>query len=179
MSLMVTYTLGTGQARTPDPRPERETMKNSGILLAAIAALMITGGTPAIANATDAQQPEVPAAPQEFRPSAGEWVCTVYASDPRKNGDFIEGDGSQSCVGAGFGPTELEVVIQRYRGMWLWETVKSMRTEGAPYLTQPIAFDCRGQGSQLYRIVATGKAEGGRYSQSVRSEEEKRFVCGG
>lgn len=111
--------------------------------------------------------------------TAASWVCTVYSSDPRKSGIFLEGDGSQFCSGAGFAATKITVKVQRSR--WYgWQTVRTQITSWSSASFRElvdVAYDCSGDGTYTYRIVTTGYANGVTYSQSVQSLNYLRVSC--
>ena len=110
--------------------------------------------------------------------TAASWVCTVYASDIWKSGEWAEGEGSQFCSGAGYSPIMIRTQIQRDR-WWGWETVKtdtSSWTSGYMITLLP-GYDCDGDGTFTYRLVTTGWAAGGAYSQNVQSLNYVRFSC--
>lgn len=111
--------------------------------------------------------------------AAAAWVCTVYSSDPRKSGIFVEGDGSQFCSGAEFAATKITVKVQRSR--WYgWQTMRTQSTSWSSAAFQElidVAYDCSGDGTYTYRIVTTGYANGGAYSQSVQSLNYLRVSC--
>ena len=109
---------------------------------------------------------------------AAAWVCTVYASDPWKSGSEIEGDGWQSCSGAGYAPSHIKVSIQRSR--WYgWQTMWSYTSPwtSADWDSATVWYDCSGDGTYTYRVVTTGWAQGGQYSQSVQSLNYLRVSC--
>jgi hypothetical protein len=110
--------------------------------------------------------------------AAATWVCTVYADDIWKSGEWAEGEGSQWCSGAGYGPQMIRTQIQRGR-WWGWETVKTDTSSwtSAYFLTLLPGYDCDGDGTYTYRLVTTGWAAGGRYSQDVQSLNYVRFSC--
>lgn len=106
------------------------------------------------------------------------WVCTVFASDPWKNGSEIEGDGWQSCSGAGYAPSHIKVSIQRSR--WYgWQTMWSYTSPWTSddWDSATVWYDCSGDGTYTYRVVTTGWAQSGRYSQSVQSLNYLRVSC--
>lgn len=111
--------------------------------------------------------------------AAPAWVCTVYSSDPRKSGVFVEGDGSQFCSGTGYAATKITVRLQRSR----WYGWQTMRTESTSWGSArflelvDVAYDCSGDGTYTYRMVTTGYANGGAYSQSVQSLNYLRVRC--
>ncbi len=110
--------------------------------------------------------------------AAARWVCTVYASDIWKDGEWAEGEGSQFCSGSGYTPHMIRTQIQRHR-WWGWETVKtdtSSWTSGYMVTLLP-GYDCDGDGTFTYRLVTTGWAQGGAYSQDVQSLNYVRFTC--
>lgn len=106
------------------------------------------------------------------------WVCTVYASDIWRDGDWAEGEGSQFCSGVGYSPIMIRTQIQRSR--WFgWETLKvdTSSWHNGYMITLLPGYDCDGDGNHEYRLVTTGWAEGGRYSQDVQSLNYVRFTC--
>lgn len=111
-------------------------------------------------------------------PTAAAWVCTVYASDIWRDGDWAEGEGSQFCSGSGYTPHMIRTQIQRHR--WFgWETLK-VDTSSWNYgymVTLLPGYDCDGDGNHLYRLVTTGWAQGGARSQDVQSLNYVRFDC--
>lgn len=110
--------------------------------------------------------------------AAAAWVCTIYASDIWRDGDWAEGEGSQFCSGSGYAPHMIRTQIQRHR--WFgWETMKidtSSWTYGYMVTLLP-GYDCSDDGNHLYRLVTTGWAEGGRRSREVQSLNYVRFDC--
>jgi hypothetical protein len=106
------------------------------------------------------------------------WVCTVYASDIWKSGEWAEGEGSQFCSGAGYSPMMIRTQIQRSR--WYgWETVKTDTSSWASgyMVTLLPGYDCDDDGTFTYRLVTTGWAQGGAYAQDVQSLNYVRFSC--
>lgn len=154
----------------------------AGMLAAGAGASAAAGQT---VVAFDQDLPRASAKMQEKKASDGKlvarasWVCTVYASDPRRSDVFIEGDGSQFCSGSGYAATKITVKVQRHR--WYgWQTMRSQSTgwssSGFIELVD-VAYDCSGDGTYTYRIVTTGYANGGLYSQSVQSLNYLRVSC--
>lgn len=108
-----------------------------------------------------------------------DWVCTVYASDPDHNGTYLSGHGWQSCSGSGYTPAKVDVQIQRSR--WYgWETVSSASGNWEYDNWQELwdYYECAGTGTHDFRVVATGYAQFGAYSQSVQSLNYLRLSCG-
>ncbi|WP_167582690.1 hypothetical protein [Kineococcus rubinsiae] len=111
--------------------------------------------------------------------AAASWVCTVYASDPRKAGIFIDGDGSQFCSGAGYAPQRFTVSVQRSR----WYGWQGMHSQSSSWSSSSfselygVGYDCSGDGTYTYRIVTTGKAAGGTSTGSVQSLNYLRVSC--
>jgi hypothetical protein len=111
--------------------------------------------------------------------TAADWICTVYASDPSKDGTTLSGEGWQQCSGSGYQPISLKLAIQKYRGFGLWANLSSYQTPY--YYTDWIDIttytSCAGQGTQTYRVVSTGYAENGAASQAVQSLNYLRVYC--
>jgi hypothetical protein len=108
------------------------------------------------------------------------WVCTVYASDVDHNGTYLAGNGWQSCAGSGYTPAKIDVKIQRSR--WYgWETMSSASGNWEFDSWQELwtYYECTGTGTHDFRVVSTGYAAGGAYSQSVQSLNYLRINCGG
>lgn len=118
------------------------------------------------------------AAPASDSKTAARWVCTVYASDIWKDGEWAEGEGSQFCSGSGYSPMMIRTQIQRHR-WWGWETVKTDTSSwSSGYMVTLLpGYDCDGDGTFTYRLVTTGWAQGGAYSQNVQSLNYVRFTC--
>jgi hypothetical protein len=110
--------------------------------------------------------------------TAAPWVCTVYASDIWKDGEWAEGEGSQFCSGSGYSPMMIRTQIQRDR-WWGWETVKTDTSSwSSGYMVTLLpGYDCDGDGTFTYRLVTTGWAQGGAYSRDVQSLNYVRFTC--
>ncbi|MCW4355654.1 hypothetical protein ONR57_20315 [Hoyosella sp. YIM 151337] len=107
------------------------------------------------------------------------WVCSVYASDPSSFANTIEGEGWQSCSGFGWQPQRINVVIQRYLGLGFWQN-RANQDSGyvwVNFVHRDLIYDCSGTGSQLYRVVTNGYAQGGAYYQPVQSENYLRYTC--
>lgn len=68
--------------------------------------------------------------------------------------------------------------IQRQR-WWGWETVKTDTSSWTSYrwLQLEPGYDCSDDGTYTYRLVTTGWAANGRYSQNVQSLNYVRFEC--
>ena len=122
--------------------------------------------------------PTAAAAADQSASAAASWVCTVYADDIWQSGDWAEGDGSQICSGVGFAPEKIRTQIQRHR-WWGWETVKTDSTgwSSSNIRTLLPAYDCSDDGTFTYRLVTTGWAQNGAYSQDVQSANDVRFTC--
>lgn len=88
-------------------------------------------------------------------------------------------DGSQFCSGSGYAATKITVKVQRHR-WYRWQTMRSQSTgwssSGFIELVD-VGYDCSGDGTYTYRIVTTGYANGGLYSQSVQSLNYLRVSC--
>lgn len=111
--------------------------------------------------------------------TAGSWVCTVYASDPSKFANTIDGEGFQSCSGVGWSPQRITVTIQRYCCFGFWNNRASIDS-GYVYVNfvqRDRIYDCTGTGSQLYRVVTGGYAAGGSAFQPVQSANYLRATC--
>ncbi len=180
-------------------KPLRLTLTGSAALLAFLVPVPASGASPVTKAGTNpvavttvaAFDPDLPmgqaGVTQSKKPSperatsvaAAAWVCTVYSSDPRKSGIFVEGDGSQFCSGAGFAATKITVQVQRSR--WYgWQTMRTQSTSWSSASFQElvdVAYDCSGDGTYTYRIVTTGYANGGAYSQSAQSLNYLRVSC--
>ncbi len=108
-------------------------------------------------------------------------VCTVFASDPFQDGRFVGGEGSQTCSGD-FLEQQVSVVIQQHRALGLWRD-KQRKTSAwstQDFIDIRVFWECRGSGSQLYRIITDGKfrgADGRIHTGSVQSENPQRFEC--
>lgn len=107
-----------------------------------------------------------------------DWICTVYASDIDHNGTYLSGNGWQSCSGSGYTPAKVDVKIQRSR--WYgWETMSSAsgNWEYDPWQELWDYYECAGTGTHDFRVVTTGYAQFGAYSQSVQSLNYLRINC--
>lgn len=108
-------------------------------------------------------------------------TCTIFASDPRKEGGVIAGDGSQSCSAAV--DQAITVTLQQYRGWGFWRTKAQVHAaEVTDFLARRVAWMCDGTGSgwQTYRIVTDGSFtdwDGTRYSAVVQSEHYLNVFC--
>ncbi len=107
--------------------------------------------------------------------------CTVTAGDPRKEGQSIKGEGSQTCRGD-FIDNRIKVTVQQYRGAGIWRSTASNSGHTAEArIERTAAWACaEGTGNQLYRIVTDGsfQTSGGFTSRaSVQSGEYLRVVC--
>jgi hypothetical protein len=109
------------------------------------------------------------------------WTCTVYASDPfwEDTGYVIGGEGAQFCSGAGWAPQRIRVAIETYLGLGFWEIrvrdgTSWSYSDSSDYT---VYWDCAGSGTQTYRVVVDGYAQGGNAEQSVQSENDPRWTC--
>jgi len=106
-------------------------------------------------------------------------IVPATATDmPIGKATWAEGDGSQICSGVGFAPEKIRTQIQRHR-WWGWETVKTDSTgwSSSNIRTLLPAYDCSDDGTFTYRLVTTGWAQNGAYSQDVQSANDVRFTC--
>ena len=111
---------------------------------------------------------------------SGGYVCTVYASDPYKTNQDINGNGWVICNGD-FVSVRLTVAVQRHLFLRWWKTLASVRT---PFTTSGYATDtvfayCV-NGTHAYRIVSTAEVienDGGSVLYRVKSEDELRTPC--
>ncbi len=111
--------------------------------------------------------------------SAASWVCSIYASDPTKFANTIEGEGWQSCTGSGWSPQRLKVTLQKYKAFGFWNNLTS-RDSGYVYINfvdRNFIYDCSGLGTQTYRVVTDGWAAGGAYHAAVQSLNYLRVSC--
>ena len=107
------------------------------------------------------------------------WVCSIYASDPSKFANTIEGEGWQSCTGSGWSPQRLKVTLQKYKGLGFWNNL-TVRDSGNAYVNfvhRDFIYDCSGLGTQTYRVVTDGYAVGGLYHKAVQSLNYLRVSC--
>lgn len=111
--------------------------------------------------------------------AAASWVCSVYASDPTKFANTIEGEGFQSCAGAGWGPQRLKVTIQRYLGLGAWQNKASIDSGNVwiDFVQRDRIYNCAGTGSQQYRVISDGWAVNGAYHLAVQSANYLRVTC--
>jgi hypothetical protein len=107
------------------------------------------------------------------------WVCTIYASDPWFTPPEIEGDGWQSCTGAGYSPTHIKVTIQAYMGLGLWNARYSYTSPwtSSNWDQATVYYNCTGHGRYTYRIVTDGWAQGGLYHSAVQSLNYLQVTC--
>jgi hypothetical protein len=155
-------------------------MKKISVFVSLSAALAMLLLTPEVASAASrpASDLTLPTRSASVSPHA-DWVCTVYASDPWNSGDEVEGDGWQTCSGAGYAPARVAIKIQRSR--WYgWETMYTYISDwtSANHDEATVWYDCSGEGIHDYRIVTTGYAQGGSYYQDVQSENYLHMNCG-
>jgi len=119
------------------------------------------------------------ARPNSVVTPAADWVCSIYASDPTKFANTIEGEGFQSCSGINWSPQRVKVTLQRYLGLGFWNNL-TIVDSGYVYINfvqRDFIFDCSTQGTQTYRVVTDGFAVGGLYSASVQSLNYLRVAC--
>lgn len=177
-------------------------MRLWGILVAASAVATLALAAPATATATAApSEPasavvveripafddDLPVASQSFgegaagsRASAPDWVCSINAGVPWKSGSAIRGSGFQSCSGPGWRPQRVDIVVQKYRGVGVWNNMGAHSSTGwtnNSYASRTASWSCAGQGTQTYRLVADGYADGGLSGASAQSGEYIRVTC--
>lgn len=168
------------------------------ILIAALSVplLLVSTGGPVVAashGARAAQGELVPAFDSDFpvsstpssttssEVSAQQTTCTIFASDPRKEGGLIAGDGSQAC--SAVVDQAITVTLQQYRGAGFWRTKAQRNASGVDdFLARRVAWQCDGTGSgtQTYRIVTDGRFTalgGAQYSATVQSANYLRVFC--
>ena len=111
-------------------------------------------------------------------PSA-EWVCSIYASDPTKFANTIEGEGWQSCAGSGWAPQLVRVTLQKYMGLGFWNNLTRVDSGWVyiDFVHRDFIYNCSGLGTQTYRVVTDGYAVGGLYGASVQSLNYLRVTC--
>ncbi len=108
-------------------------------------------------------------------------TCTIFASDPRKEGGVIAGDGSQAC--GRVVDQAITVTLQQYRGFGVWRNKAQVHASGVTdFLARRAAWRCDGTGSgtQTYRIVTDGRFTdlgGATYSSVVQSANYLRVFC--
>ncbi len=110
--------------------------------------------------------------------AAPRWVCTIYASDPSRFANTVEGEGAQWCSGSGWWPQKIVVTLQRHR-WWGWQNVNRVESSWAYiyFVHRDFIYNCSGTGTHTYRVVTDGYAEGGYYKASVQSENYLRRSC--
>ncbi|MBI3430254.1 MAG: hypothetical protein HY050_09435 [Actinobacteria bacterium] len=111
-------------------------------------------------------------------PSAA-WVCTVYASDPGRFANTIDGEGFQTCSGTGWSPQRVRVTLQRYLGLGFWSNL-TIVDSGYVYVNavdRNFIYDCSNLGTQTYRVITDGYAVGGAYHASVQSLNYLTVTC--
>lgn len=107
------------------------------------------------------------------------WVCSIYASDPTKFANTIEGEGFQSCAGSGWAPQNVRATLQKYKGFGFWNNLTRVEWgyTTIDFIDVNFIYDCSGLGTQTYRVVTDGYAVGGLYSSSVQSLNYLRVSC--
>jgi hypothetical protein len=114
--------------------------------------------------------------------AAPSWICTVYASDPRRavhsSKNSVEGEGWQSCTGSQtVWYSAIKVTIQWYAGLGIWNNKYSWSSgyQDEAWLERVIWYYCGGTGTHTYRIVTDGWQ--GTYHQAVQSLNYLRTTC--
>jgi hypothetical protein len=146
-------------------------------------------GTKPVVNLIPAFSTDLPLSGASLRPAPSadvnsaaalaSWVCSIYASDPSKFANTIEGEGWQSCTGSGWSPQRLKVTLQKYKGLGFWNNL-TVRDSGNAYVNfvhGDFIYDCSGLGTQTYRVVTDGYAVGGLYHKAVQSLNYLRVSC--
>ncbi|WP_219468621.1 alpha/beta hydrolase family protein [Nonomuraea rhizosphaerae] len=115
---------------------------------------------------------------------AAAWHCYLYVSDPsfvKYSGRWhVEGTGRQSCTGSGYAPQGPRLTLQRYFGLGIWRNVvrTSIAWSRGSYAEMRKAWNCTGSGSEEYRWVVDGFAEGsGRKRAHAYSLYYLRVIC--
>ncbi|TMR93045.1 hypothetical protein [Nonomuraea basaltis] len=118
------------------------------------------------------------------RASAPRWRCFLYVSDPtfkKRNGQWqVEGTGRQSCTGAGYIPQGPRLTLQRYLGLGIWRNVfrTSIAWSHGGYAETRTGWRCAGSGSEEYRWVVDGFAQGvPRARAHAYSLQYLRVIC--
>ncbi|WP_327588575.1 hypothetical protein OHA25_17195 [Nonomuraea sp. NBC_00507] len=105
-------------------------------------------------------------AAEDQRAAAPAWRCHLYVSDPqfwRHNGRWhIKGIGRQWCTGAGYIPQGPRLTLQRYLGLGVWRNVHrtTIAWSRGHYAEMQYPWECTGSGSEEYRWVVDGFAQG-------------------
>lgn len=169
-------------------------------VLASALVLVATGGLPVHAATATKESPvislvpafdnDLPLSGYRLSSSAGvnasstvtplaAWVCTVYASDPTKFANTIEGEGFQSCSGTGWSPQRVRVTLQRYLGLGFWNnlTIVDSGYVYVNFVQRDFIYNCSGLGTQTYRVITDGYAAGGAYGASVQSANYLTVTC--
>ncbi len=151
-------------APEPSPRPEMR-------LVPAFDNDLPTSGLHSSAQAT--------ARPNRVATPLASWVCSIYASDPVKFANTIEGEGFQSCSGTGYTPQRVRVTLQRKLGLGFWNnlTIVDSGYVNVGFVQRDFIYDCSSLGTQTYRVVTDGYAVGGAYSSSVQSLNYLTVAC--
>ncbi|MEZ7132236.1 hypothetical protein ACBR40_43450 [Nonomuraea sp. AD125B] len=118
------------------------------------------------------------------RTAAPAWTCHLYVGDPefvRHNGRWhIQGVGRQWCTGAGYIPQGPRLTLQRYLGVGIWRNVHrtSIAWSRGHFAEIQYMWACTGTGSEEYRWVVDGFAEGvPRSRRNAYSLHYLRVIC--
>ncbi|WP_188196113.1 hypothetical protein [Nonomuraea sp. SYSU D8015] len=121
---------------------------------------------------------------EDQRAAAPRWRCFLYVSDPefeKHDGRWhIEGTGRQSCNGAGYAPQGPRLTLQRYLGFGIWRNVfrTTIAWSRGGWAETRTAWECTGTGSEEYRWVVDGFAQGvSRARKNAYSLNYLRVIC--
>ncbi|SEG99784.1 hypothetical protein SAMN05444920_11460 [Nonomuraea solani] len=125
-----------------------------------------------------------PPATDSARAAAPAWRCFLFVSDPefvRHNGrGHIKGIGRQWCTGAGYIPQGPRLTLQRYLGLGIWRNVRrtSIAWSRGHFAEMQYLWPCTGTGSEQYRWVVDGFAQGVRRARAnAYSLNYRRVYC--
>lgn len=150
-------------------------------------ALAADGSHVTEANLVPAFESDLPVGTAPTQSTSGEMssqsinTCTIFASDPRKEGGLIAGDGSQACSAPV--AQAITVTLQQYRSFGIWATKAQVHgSEVSDFLARRAAWVCDGTGSgmQTYRVITDGRftdIDGATYSADVQSANYLEVFC--
>lgn len=115
--------------------------------------------------------------------SAAAWHCYMYVSNPkfvRYSGvKHIHGVGRQWCTGSGYVPQGVRLTLQRYRAFGIWRNVhrSTLAWSRSYFVESQPPWPCTGAGSEKYRWVIDGFAQGVPVARKHAYSDPVRIYC--